>query len=78
MLSGLKGDRLTDERVQCAKVAVKDSLTSKGRLEGFISKSEDFHRLMNFLEVSEIKWNLIMSLNNSNINQFMKNLSKVK
>lgn len=44
------GDRLTDERVQCAQVALKDSLTSKGRLEGFISKSEDFHRLMNFLE----------------------------
>ncbi|XP_061185175.1 uncharacterized protein LOC133193230 [Saccostrea echinata] len=44
------GDRLTDERIQCAQVALKDSLTSKGRLEGFISKSEDFHRLMNFLE----------------------------
>lgn len=44
------GDRLTDERVQCAQVALKDSRTSKGRLEGFISKSEDFHRLMNFLE----------------------------
>lgn len=26
------------------------TLTSRGRLEGFISKSEDFHRLMNFLE----------------------------
>jgi hypothetical protein len=49
-----KGDRLTDERIQCAQVALKDSLTSKGRLEGFISKSEDFHRLMNFLEVSKI------------------------
>ncbi|KAK3108646.1 hypothetical protein FSP39_012456 [Pinctada imbricata] len=44
------GDRLTDERVQCAQVATKDSSTSKGRLEGFISKSEDFHRLMNLME----------------------------
>ncbi|KAK3095093.1 hypothetical protein FSP39_010192 [Pinctada imbricata] len=46
------GDRLTDERVQCAQVATKDSSTSKGRLEGFISKSEDFHRLMNLMEVN--------------------------
>ncbi|KAK3083023.1 hypothetical protein FSP39_011873 [Pinctada imbricata] len=44
------GDRLTDERDQCAQVATKDSSTSKGRLEGFISKSEDFHRLMNLME----------------------------
>ncbi|KAK3086218.1 hypothetical protein FSP39_015363 [Pinctada imbricata] len=44
------GDQLTDERVQCAQVATNDSSTSKRRLEGFISKSEDFHRLMNLME----------------------------
>lgn len=46
------GDRLTDERVQCAQAAMSNAETPKQRLEGFISKTEDFHRLMNFLEVS--------------------------
>ena len=49
-LSELIGDSLNDD----ARVAVKDSLNSKGMLEGFISKCEHFHRLMNFLEVSKI------------------------
>nr|XP_022324952.1 uncharacterized protein LOC111125437 isoform X6 [Crassostrea virginica] len=45
------GDRLTDERIQCAQQAMVNSPTSIEKLEGFISKIEDFHRLMNFLEV---------------------------
>lgn len=45
------GDRLTDERVQSAQSAMKNAATPKEKLEGFISKTEDFHRLMNFLEV---------------------------
>ncbi|XP_056013603.1 uncharacterized protein LOC125669312 isoform X1 [Ostrea edulis] len=44
------GDRLTDERIQCAQQAMENENTSLKRLEGFISKIEDFHRLMNFLE----------------------------
>nr|XP_022298075.1 uncharacterized protein LOC111107257 isoform X3 [Crassostrea virginica] len=44
------GDRLTDERIQCAQQAMVNSPTSIEKLEGFISKIEDFHRLMNFLE----------------------------
>lgn len=44
------GDRLTDERIQSAQDAMSNSATPKERLEGFISKIEDFHRLMNFLE----------------------------
>ncbi|WAR16340.1 LOW QUALITY PROTEIN: hypothetical protein MAR_030934, partial [Mya arenaria] len=46
------GDRLTDERVQGAQMAMKNADTPLTRLEGFISKIEDFHRLMNFLEKS--------------------------
>ena len=45
------GDRLTDERVQVAQQAMANAETSLERLEGFISKIEDFHRSMNFLEV---------------------------
>lgn len=45
------GDRLTDERVQSAQEAMKNAETPLDRLEGFISKIEDFHRMMNFLEV---------------------------
>lgn len=45
------GDRLTDERVQSAQNAMRNADTAKEKLEGFISKIEDFHRLMNFLEV---------------------------
>ena len=45
------GDRLTDERVQSAQSAFKNAATPKEKLEGFFSKTEDFHRLMNFLEV---------------------------
>ncbi|XP_061174425.1 uncharacterized protein LOC133183487 [Saccostrea echinata] len=44
------GDRLTDERVQSAQEAMKNADTPLERLEGFISKIEDFHRMMNFLE----------------------------
>lgn len=80
MLSGIKADRQTVERVQCARVAVKDSLSSKERLEGFISKSKDSHRLMNFLEV-KLKWKLMMSFNKFkyfSIDHFMKNLFEVK
>jgi len=45
------GDRLTDERIQSAQNAMANGHTGVERLEGFISKIEDFHRLMNFLEV---------------------------
>ncbi|OWF47690.1 hypothetical protein KP79_PYT01282 [Mizuhopecten yessoensis] len=45
------GDRLTDERFQGAQQALSNGETASDRLEGFISKIEDFHRLMNFLEV---------------------------
>ncbi|XP_063435141.1 uncharacterized protein LOC134716217 [Mytilus trossulus] len=44
------GDRLTDERIQGAQSAMGNADTAKEKLEGFISKTEDFHRLMNFLE----------------------------
>nr|XP_022307392.1 uncharacterized protein LOC111113418 isoform X2 [Crassostrea virginica] len=44
------GDRLTDERIQSAQEAMKNADTPLERLEGFVSKIEDFHRLMNFLE----------------------------
>lgn len=44
------GDRLTDERVQGSQMAMKNADSPRERLEGFISKIEDFHRLMNFLE----------------------------
>ncbi|VDI37140.1 Hypothetical predicted protein [Mytilus galloprovincialis] len=46
----LGGDRLTDERVQSAQTAMSNADSPKEKLEGFISKIEDFHRLMNFLE----------------------------
>ena len=46
------GDRLTDERVQTAQKAMANAETQLQRLQGFVSKIEDFHRLMNFLEVS--------------------------
>ncbi|XP_069113384.1 LOW QUALITY PROTEIN: uncharacterized protein [Argopecten irradians] len=44
------GDRLTDERIQSAQQAMANADTPSERLEGFISKIEDFHRLMNFME----------------------------
>ncbi|XP_061188680.1 uncharacterized protein LOC133196845 [Saccostrea echinata] len=44
------GDRLTDERVNGAQYAMKNGDSPTERLEGFISKIEDFHRLMNFIE----------------------------
>lgn len=50
-LSFFQGDRLTDERIQCAQHAMENETTPLNRLEGFVSKIEDFHRLMNFLEV---------------------------
>ncbi|XP_063400161.1 uncharacterized protein LOC134684783 [Mytilus trossulus] len=46
----LGGDRLTDERVQSAQTAISNADSPKEKLKGFISKIEDFHRLMNFLE----------------------------
>nr|XP_022292945.1 uncharacterized protein LOC111103777 [Crassostrea virginica] len=45
------GDRLTDERIQSAQEAMSNNESPLEKLEGFISKIEDFHRLMNFLEV---------------------------
>ena len=51
LLFAFSGDRLTDERVQSAQAALSNGDTPFERLEGFISKIEDFHRLMNFLEV---------------------------
>lgn len=43
------GDGLIDERVQGAQRAMENAETSKGKLH-FISKIEDWHRMMNFLE----------------------------
>lgn len=40
------GDRLTDERQK----AMANAETPLQKLQGFVSKIEDFHRLMNFLE----------------------------
>ncbi|XP_061174507.1 uncharacterized protein LOC133183583 [Saccostrea echinata] len=52
------GDQLTDERIQCAQEAMLNGNTSDDRLEGFISKIEDFHRLMNFLEaIAKLTYN---------------------
>uniref|UniRef100_K1QU58 Uncharacterized protein n=1 Tax=Magallana gigas TaxID=29159 RepID=K1QU58_MAGGI len=44
------GDRLTDERIQCAQLSMANAATPLECLRGIISKIEDFHRLMNFLE----------------------------
>lgn len=44
------GDRLTDERVQSAQQAMANAATPKDKLQGFISKIEDWHRMMNFME----------------------------
>lgn len=44
------GDRLTDERIQAAQQAMGNSDSSKQKLQGFISKIEDWHRMMNFME----------------------------
>ena len=49
-LTSVLGDRLTDERIQSAQESMASDVPSY-RLKGFISKIEDFHRLMNFLEV---------------------------
>lgn len=55
------GDRLTDERVQVAQQAMANAETSLERLEGFISKIEDFHGSMNFLEVCTERQELVSS-----------------
>lgn len=56
---------MTDERIQCAQQAMDNENTPLQRLEGFISKIEDFHRLMNFLEVGHIE--IVLRLNKKNI-----------
>lgn len=50
------GNRLTDERVQGAQQANSNAGSAKERPEGFISKTDDFHRLMHFLEVQFLPW----------------------
>ncbi|XP_061190250.1 uncharacterized protein LOC133198121 [Saccostrea echinata] len=45
------GDRLTDERIQGAQRTMNNAPTPREKLQGFISKIEDWHRIMNFLEV---------------------------
>ena len=37
--------------MQSAQQAMSNADTGKEKLEGFISKIEDWHRMMNFLEV---------------------------
>lgn len=54
------GDRLTDERVQSAQKAMKNAVTAREKLEGFISKI-DFHRLTRYL----LKFYLKLIINNS-------------
>ncbi|XP_056013220.1 uncharacterized protein LOC125660287 [Ostrea edulis] len=44
------GDRLTDEKIQGAQQAMRNAATELQRLEGFISKIEDWHRMVNFME----------------------------
>lgn len=43
---------------------MENAETSKGKLQGFISKIEDWHRMMNFLEVRlwefDLIWNTIV------------------
>lgn len=43
---------------------MENAETSKGKLQGFISKIEDWHRMMNFLEVRlwefELFWDTIV------------------
>ena len=51
----ITGDRLTDERIQGAQKAMSNAGTGKQRLQGFISKIEDWHHMMNLLEVSKTK-----------------------
>lgn len=63
-----KGDRLTDERVNGVQRAMKNEESPTERFELFISKIEDFHRLMNFLEVLELlllKVLVVLLLDNS-------------
>lgn len=56
----MKGDRLTDERIQAAQCSMINGEKAIDRFEGFISKIEDFHRLINFLEVITcISYNVI-------------------
>ncbi|CAC5383775.1 unnamed protein product [Mytilus coruscus] len=43
-------DRFTDERIQSAQQAMSNGDTPKEKLQGFISKIKDWHRMMNFLE----------------------------
>lgn len=54
-LQSIPGDRLTDERIQGAQKAMSNAGTGKQRLQGLISKIEDWHRMMNLLEVSNPK-----------------------
>lgn len=65
-----KGDRLTDERIQAAQSSMVNGEKSIDRLEGFISKIEDFHRLMNFLEVT-IHTCIILYWYLSNVSHFI-------
>lgn len=50
----LLGDRLTDERIQGAQNAMSNAGSAKESLKGLISKIENWHRMMNFLEVGNI------------------------
>lgn len=50
----LLGDRLTDERIKGAQNAMSNAGSAKESLKGFIFKIEDWHSMMNFLEVGNI------------------------
>lgn len=50
----LLGDILTDERIQGAQNAMSNAGSAEESLKGFISKIEDWRRMMNFLEVGNI------------------------
>lgn len=52
------GDMLTNERVQSAQRAIKNAVTAREKLEGYISKI-DFHRLTNL----EISFEILFKIN---------------
>ncbi|XP_048251373.1 uncharacterized protein LOC125379194 [Haliotis rufescens] len=68
------GDRLTNERVQGAQNAMRNVPTAKEKLVGFLSKTEDFHRLMNFLEAVTKMTYSTKSVNDRGTMHYYRNL----
>ncbi|XP_056008253.1 uncharacterized protein LOC125657360 isoform X2 [Ostrea edulis] len=68
------GDRLTDERIQSAQEAMTNNENPLDKFEGFISKIEDFHRLMNFLEAIVLQTYSTQSANDRGTVYYYKNI----